>query len=54
MHVCVGRWGYGTKHSCCCKDILEKTEAEHGKAGNEYAAALNNLALIYENTGRYF
>ena len=24
-----------------------------GKAGNEYATALNNLATIYDNTGRY-
>jgi 5'-deoxynucleotidase YfbR-like HD superfamily hydrolase len=36
-----------------CKDILEKTEEEHGKADNEYAAALNNLALIYEIAGHY-
>lgn len=36
-----------------CKDILEKTGEEHGKAGNEYAAALNNLALIYEISGHY-
>lgn len=36
-----------------CKDILEKTEEEHGKADNEYAAALNKLALIYEISGHY-
>ena len=35
------------------KDILEQVAAEHGKAGNEYAAALNNLAAIYQSTGRY-
>ena len=35
------------------KDILEQVAAEHGKAGNEYATALNNLATIYKNTGRY-
>ena len=35
------------------KDILEQVAAEHGKAGNEYASALNNLATIYERTGRY-
>ena len=35
------------------KDILKKVAAEHGKAGNEYATALNNLAMIYHYTGRY-
>ena len=35
------------------KDILKKVAAEHGKAGNEYATALNNLAMIYHDTGRY-
>ena len=35
------------------KDILEQVAAEHGKAGNVYAAALNNLAAIYQSTGRH-
>ena len=35
------------------KDILKKVAAEHGRAGNEYATALNNLAMIYHDTGRY-
>ena len=35
------------------KDILEQVAAEHGKAGNEYATALNNLATVYNDTGRY-
>ena len=35
------------------KDLLEQTGAEHGKAGNEYLIALNNLATIYINIGRY-
>ena len=35
------------------KDILEKVGAESGKEVLEYATALNNLAMIYENTGRY-
>ena len=35
------------------KHILEHVAAEHGKAGNEYATALNHLATIYQNTGRY-
>ena len=34
------------------KDILEQVAVESGKAGNEYATALNNLATIYQNTGR--
>ena len=34
-------------------DILEQVTAEHGKAGIEYTTALNNLAVIYKNIGRY-
>ena len=30
---------------------IGKDEEEHGKAGNEYAAVFNNLALIYEISG---
>jgi len=49
------RWQMGLWNEALplCKDILEQTEEEHGKAGNEYAAALNNLANIYKATGRY-
>ena len=35
------------------KDLLEQTGAEHGKAGNEYLIALNKIATIYINIGRY-
>ena len=32
---------------------MEQVAAEYGKTGNEYAAALNNLGMIYDNIGRY-
>ena len=35
------------------KEILEQVASEDGKAGSEYATALNNLATIYHDTGRY-
>ena len=35
------------------KDLLEQTGAEHGKAGNEHLIALNKIATIYINIGRY-
>jgi len=46
----MGRWEVGLP---LYKDILEQVPAEHGKAGNEYATALNNLAMIYHDTRRY-
>ena len=46
----MGRWDEAMP---LLKDILKQTAAEHGKAGNEYANALNNLAAIYRNSGRY-
>ena len=46
----MGRWEEAVQLH---KDILEQVAVESGKAGNEYAAALNNLATIYEKTGRY-
>ena len=48
-------WRMGRWHEAfpLLKDILEKVGAESGKEGLEYATALNNLAMIYENTGRY-
>ena len=46
----MGRWEEALPLN---KHILEQVAAEHGKAGNEYATALNNLATIYLNTGRY-
>ena len=46
----IGRWeGALPLH----KDILEQVAAEYGKASIEYATALNNLATIYEHTGRF-
>ena len=35
------------------KDILEQVAVESGKAGNEYATALNDLALMYKTSGRF-
>ena len=46
----MGRWEVALP---LYKDILEQVPAEHGKAGNEYATALNNLAMIYHDTRRY-
>ena len=46
----MGRWEAGMP---LYKHILEQVATEHGKKGNEYAAALNNLAVIYDDTGRY-
>ena len=46
----MGRWEEAVPLN---KDILEQVAAEHGKVGNEYAAALNNLAAIYQSTRRY-
>ena len=46
----MGRWEEAVPLN---KDILEQVAAEYGKTGNEYAAALNNLGMIYDNIGRY-
>jgi tetratricopeptide (TPR) repeat protein len=46
----MGRWEEAVP---LLKDLLEQTGAEHGKAGNEYLIALNNLATIYINIGRH-
>ena len=50
LYWLMGRWDEAMP---LLKDILKQTAAEHGKAGNEYANALNNLAAIYRNSGRY-
>ena len=46
----MGRWEEAVPLN---KDILEQVAAEYGKTGNEYAAALKNLGMIYDNIGRY-
>jgi len=46
----MGRWEEAVPLN---KDMLEQVAAEYGKTGNEYAAALNNHGMIYDNIGRY-
>ena len=46
----MGRWEEAVP---LFNDILKQVAVESGKAGDEYATALNDLALMYETSGRY-